>query len=305
MDFLSIQDQLKIDMVRTSQGCPEQCAHCGAYENGFQTKDLRVTEAPLNELADILMRTVGGTRKRIKDWLASDITTDVNTEPLQTKGFTDFAKLINGITNGDSKVIAISHGVRKNVRPMYDELHSVVDLMKRDIVRNFILTMDFERLKGKIDKKTNEDSYMETLEALKPVLSLPEAQVTVSLQGVSDSTHPQSLSRVEEMYTGIVVRLLDEFHWDADTIGKIHIDKRKSYTRIGRSEILVNTLEAEDCDVIPDGMLVSHIRSKGTPKFRGRIDGFRRVLEAQPLRAGITYGDTVDPRRWEKILSFD
>jgi len=304
MDFSEIQDQFLVDMVRKTLGCPEQCAHCGAYKDGFQVQDLRVTEAPLNELADILMRAVEGTGKRIKDWLASDITTDVNTEPLQTKGFPDFAELIYGMTNHTSRIIAISHGVRKNVRPMYDQLHAIVDLMQRDVIKNFILTMDFERLKGKIDEKTNEDSYIETLDRLKPALVLPETRITVSLQGTPRPEQPQFIGRVEEMYARIRRRLVEELHWDEETLQRIHVDRRESYTSIGRATTMVSILEAEDCDVIPDAMLVQKIRSKNTPKFRGRIDVFRRVLEGQYLRPGMTYGDTVDPKRWETIFEF-
>lgn len=305
MDFSKIQDHLEIDMVRTSQGCPEQCAHCGAYPNGFRTQDLRVSEVPIDELAHMLMRRIEGSEKCIKDWLASDVTTDVNTEPLQTKNFTDFAQLIHDITQGHSRVIMISHGVRQGIRTMRDRLESIIDLMRRDIVRNFILTMDSQRLRGNIDPKKNEDSYIETMERLKPALLFPNTRITVSLQGTPYREQAQSITSVEEMYARIRQRLLEELQWNETLLKKIHEDRRSSYTKIGRASTLISPSEEAPCDVIPDTMLVRSLRSKGTTKYRGRIDGFRRILEVQLLRAGMTYGDTVDSKRWETVLAFD
>lgn len=291
-------------MVRTSQGCPEQCAHCGAYPNGFLNSDLRVFEVPPDELTHMLMHSIDGSEKRIKDWLASDITTDVNTEPLQTKKFTDFAQLIHDITQGNSRVITISHGVRQGIRTMRDRLESIIDLMRRDIVRNFILTMDLQRLKGDIDPRKNEDSYTETLECMRPAFSFPNTRITVSLQGTASPEHPKSIALVEEMYSRIRRRLLEELGWSEETLQRIHEDHRGSYTKIGRAYTMVSSVENEHCEIIPDETLIRHIRRKGIPKYRGRIDGFRKVLEAQPLRPGMTYGDTVDPKRWETVFQF-
>lgn len=295
MNFLDIQNDLMIDMLRSSRGCPEQCRHCGAYSENIGQEDLRISEVQVYVFEDILMRQIEGSRRQIKDLLADIITTDVNSEPLQTKNFPELAALVHRVTNGESRMAVISHGVRIGVKKMYDQLQSIVDLIKKDVIRNFVLSMDFARLQGKIDEKKNEDSYMETLRQLRSILFMPEMRVTVSLQGTSDS---------ETMYVLIQSRLKEKDHWSEEEIRMLNVDRRGSYVRVGRAKSLITPPEAVDCEIIPDEELVRRIRSRGTKKFRGRIDGFRRVLEAQLLRPGMTYSDTLDAGRWEIVWRF-
>ena len=191
---------LKIDMVRTATGCPEACLHCGAYTSFDNTHDFRMKELEREKLRENLSQVVQGTRLKISDLLAEYITTDVNVEPLRGDAFCNLAEIVYELTEGQSKVVCISHGLRYSSDSMKDRMQNVVNLMLQGKVPLFVLTVDTARNKARISDKANVKGYAKTLEYLKPVLdmiarkketndpSIPDVRVTISIQGENEKT---------------------------------------------------------------------------------------------------------------------
>lgn len=298
MEFSEIQNDFGIDMVKSSTGCPERCHKCGFFPKGFRADDLRVQEADIEEMRTMLRTRPDDTRRKLISWFNPDITTDVGTEPLATKKFPQFAELIHYESSGRSSVILIMHGVREGVRKMYECLTDLLDIISRGVIKNIIITMDFSRLNAEISPEKNQKSYFDTLKMLRHVLAMPDRRLAVSLQGDQNRQSPEYIGRVYEMYR----RILESLAWSDAELSRLNENWRVSYTTVGRAEGLIPEGEAVDCEVIPDPPLVYEIRKKIKPLYRGRFNPFNRTVEAQRLRPGKTYEDTVNRAAWETVL---
>lgn len=309
---------LKIETVRIAQGCPEACSHCGAYEDGFEKDDLKVSEATPEQISAALLKEVllkGGAvdegreavRLRIADLLANLVTTDVNSEPLRGDGFLTFAKLVKELTDRKSRVVCISHGLRAEAngkvnKHMECRLKQIVAQM--DEQDSFVLSLDLARSRGKLGHEVNVSSYVETLERMKPAL-LKGSRITVSVQGVDESTlpdgNPNPLSREASFNVWTEVkRELTRRGWLSAEIMKIVVDDTRAMVRAGRAKNLPGVNPAGECAVIPDQGLVLHTLDKGHG-IRGRLDCFTGEISGQANNPRSSYNDTVDRARWEKI----
>ncbi|MBT7736082.1 hypothetical protein HN709_00145 [Candidatus Peregrinibacteria bacterium] len=111
-----------IDMVQTvAPGgvCTEQCIHCGAFDEfkgAAASKPLTRDQLRENLTQELpsLQEDVKG--QVVANYLAPFLTTDVNVEPTHNDAFIDAAELVHELTEGRSRMLFISHGVRKYVR---------------------------------------------------------------------------------------------------------------------------------------------------------------------------------------------
>lgn len=129
-----------IDMVQTVRPgghCKENCLHCGAFEVDSVGGQKELSRAELNENLterirplkrdnrpdesrqmeilgdDEALRVRRESRGKMRAcYLAPYVTTDVDTEPMNGDAFLHAADLINSLTEGRSKLLCISHGVR-------------------------------------------------------------------------------------------------------------------------------------------------------------------------------------------------
>lgn len=306
----------KIEAVRLAKGCPEACAHCGAYEGDFDYQDLKVVESSRANVEACLTREVdvkstqGSVRRRLVDLFNNYVTTDVNTEPLRGDAFLHFAQMVKSLSGGASRVVCVSHGLRtdengssnnKNHRLMRNRLNSVVDQMDDKDV--FVLSMDFARGKGKIKTEVNLLSYVATLDALLPAIR-KGSRVTVSLQGDDNpnlpdgSDNPLFRGRVYALFTEVKAKLKQKGWSDAD-IMKVHVDADRAMVVSGRATSIPGLDPANECPVIPDADFVEKALAKDHT-LRGLLDCFTGEVFSQANNPGKSYNTTVGGK-WEKL----
>ncbi|MFC1616249.1 hypothetical protein ACFL21_03840 [Patescibacteria group bacterium] len=289
--YSQILENTRIEMVETAKGCPEACLHCGAYEN-FCPANMKINELNINELEKNILQRISRTPNSLIHYFNTYITTYVNIEPLRTTNFIDFSKLVYQASEGMSRVVAISHGLRGGNKKMRKNLKKIVKLMKDKIIPLFVVTMDFARSKGNISYEQNFESYYQTLSILGEAIDY--SRVTVSLQGEQNPNSPLFIGRVQGMFEELIKKLL----WENKKFSKLVIDHR-AYTKIGRACKELASQESEDCDVIPDPEFVENCVPRNH-LYRGMID-FNGNLLIQKNRPGKTYGDSVNQKLWEII----
>ena len=152
-----------IDMVQLGRNCAGNCLSCGAFE-GMKPSDNKVTPVTAEALKASLEREIEdvstGTRARIIDLFRSYVTTGVDMEPLARGIFVEAAELIHRLSAGRSRLVAISHGLdcrceelegRDTHVPNEDQrqrLAKINELMLKDVVPLFVLTVDAAKQKG-------------------------------------------------------------------------------------------------------------------------------------------------------------
>ena len=293
MELSTIDKDFAIEMIETARGCPEACLHCGAY-SGFKKENLKLLEVPIDTLENNITQEIADTNTPVYHYFAPYMTTHVNTEPLRTDGFLFLAEQIPKRTNNRSKMVAISHGMRAGEANMKERLEAIVELMKEGSIPVFVLTVDSARSMGKISDSYNLSSYTESLLVLKHALSY--GRVTASIQGTHNSNSPLYIEKTRSMFA----QALDNAKFTQKQRSQLHIDDR-SYSKIGRSEeLLENTEDSIECDVIPDPEFVL-TSFKRDYSWRGMIRFDGKIL-VQPNRPGKTYGDSVRASLWEEIV---
>lgn len=302
---------MKIDMVETAKGCSEGCIHCGAYEGFDNSEDSIVKPLSRAELeAHLTQEIIGaeaeGTRVRVADCLAELITTGVNTEPLLSDAFIDLAELAHEISGGNSRAICISHGLKtgstgrlsESRRSMADRLRKIVDLMLKDVVPVFVLTVDLARNKGKITGEANVASYIETLKLLLPALDAGK-RVTISLQGDDDPESPYYRARADRVWQHV----LENVTLTPQQQANLCYDQGRSYVKAGRARGLIGALSAGgNAPVIPDRKLAEAIAtSQSAVPYRGMVDIYGRLWR-QFREWANSYGTTVNGP-WERLVN--
>lgn len=152
-----------VDMVELGRGCAVNCVSCGAYE-GVEPQDRRVVPISIEDLERNITQRIDdsstGTKRRLIDLFRSHVTSGVDMEPLGTGIFIEAAELIHRLSNGKSRLVAISHGLSCGERKMGDSvvfdiplaqkarLEKLNDLLLRDVIPIFILSMDSARQQG-------------------------------------------------------------------------------------------------------------------------------------------------------------
>lgn len=154
-----------IDMVELGRGCAGDCLSCGAFE-GINSEDKRVVPISVEQLEINITKEIQdqrtGTRFRLVDLFRRYVTSGVDMEPLAQGIFNQAAELINRLSGGRSRLVAISHGlscfertVKKGGLTTYsvpliqlEKLRELNELMLRDVVPLFVLSMDSARMRG-------------------------------------------------------------------------------------------------------------------------------------------------------------
>lgn len=288
-------DDTLVDMVETAKGCAEGCIHCGAYE-GAEAADWKVLDLTREKIRENVRGVLDAGFE-----FARFVTTGVNTEPLGGPNgtFIYLAEALDKFTNGESRAICISHGMRVNsegvpVKRMEERMDRVVQMMREGVVPMFVLTVDSNRHQGRIDREVNINSYVATLQKLRPLLEHPdenvkEVRITVSIQGKDDETGPLSRDESLKMFKEV----LDRLEWPLELRGRLHYDEARPYVKSGRAALLPGLSENGACDVVPDAEFAKVDNAyKADHFFRARVTRDGRV-ERQAFRPGFTYNTTV------------
>jgi hypothetical protein len=159
----ALPSTLAIDMVEIGKGCAGDCLSCGAFK-GIDVEDRRVKPITIEQLEANITQTIEdqrtGTKVRLIDLFRSIVTSGVDMEPLAMGIFNEAAELINNLSGGKSKLVAISHGISciESVegdnptyvmpRPQVEKLQRLNELMLQDVVPLFVLSMDSARAQG-------------------------------------------------------------------------------------------------------------------------------------------------------------
>jgi hypothetical protein len=267
--------------------------------------------APFDE--GVEERYVVATRARLADFANNFVTTDVNTEPLVSDSFADMAELLDSLTEGASKAVCISHGVRVSrsgdtVGPMERRMKEIVRLMLTEkngvpVIPIFVLSIDLARQNGEIPEDINMASYIRTLEMLRPVLERGKARVTVSVQGLDDNDHTLSKKKAVQMYQKIRTALAnpkgDDPGWSADLVSRITMDEGRNYVHAGRAASFPGAHDRPFAPVIPDAHvnreMVDHL-----PSYTGFVDALGRVFRrSRDWKIG--YKKLIEKEHWRRV----
>lgn len=309
---------VKVTAVRLGDGCSEYCISCGAYPAAEDREDgvravtvMEVDEARIREMlereVDGSKAIVGDTRLKLVGCFARYVTTDVNQEPLNSDAFGHFMRLVKELSGGKSRAVCVSHGLRLDVhgKPKEDSarrLNEIVAMLDQQDV--FVLSLDMARSQGKFGQSSqNLSSYVETLDRLRPALK-KKTRITVSIQGVEDSTSPLHKGKAYELCGKVLAELKAKRGWSEAEIAQVILDDGRAWVGVGRSESLPGVNPAGECPVIPDTPLVAHdiTRSQAGVVLNGVLDAVSGRLFAHPHNIGRGYNDLA---RLSRALSDD
>jgi hypothetical protein len=112
----------EIDVVQTARPggiCKQNCIHCGASGEHDRGPQIQLSREELEEnLSREVSSNRAGVRNRIlANYLAPYATTDVDVEPTDGDAFIDAAELVHGLSDGRSRMLCISHGLRSYIKP--------------------------------------------------------------------------------------------------------------------------------------------------------------------------------------------
>ncbi len=313
---------LSVNTVRLGDGCRQNCIHCGSYDQGSGKWDLIANAVTSERMERILNQEFlvksspdeeeasskegnekteteaetkeisGYVKKRMIDLFANYVTTDINQEPLDSDAFLQFSKLVKKLSGGESRVVCVSHGVTKKGEKSSSEqvrrLREIVDFMEEYDV--FVLSLDFSRMGGKIDYKTNLDSYATTINELRPAIE-SGVHVTVSIQGNDEKDSPYNRTRALNFYDKVKRRLEQEFGWDPRLFHHIVVETERAWVNKGRAKLLPGVDPDGQCPVIPDERFVyNHLKSA---TMGGYLDMITGGLYMHPYNAHRTYNDVL------------
>lgn len=302
---------LSVNNIKMGDGCRQNCIHCGAYNKEGDKWDLVANAVTYERIKEVLLQeflvevpqgeeNVEGVtkyvKKRLIDLFANYVTTDINQEPLDSDAFLHFAKLVKKLSGGASRAVCVSHGVtmkgEKSSSEQIKRLREIVEFMGEYDV--FVLSMDFARLGGKIDYKTNLDSYVTTLNELKPAIE-KGVHVTVSIQGDDEKDGPYNRARAVSLYENVKKKLEQDFGWDPRLFNNIVVKTERAWVKKGGARLLPGVDPGGQCPVIPDEEFVyNHLKSATMGGFLDMITG---GLYMHPYNAHRTYNDVSEISR--------
>ncbi|PIQ77565.1 hypothetical protein COV82_03840 [Candidatus Peregrinibacteria bacterium CG11_big_fil_rev_8_21_14_0_20_46_8] len=286
MHFQTIQDSFKIDLFEITQGCPENCEHCGAYDKKRSKEDLQIRALSGKQIETLLQENIRGSAMRVVDYANTFVTTQVNSEPLRSDAFFDFANSIFHLSGKRSRAVFISHGVRADIPEMSERLKNIIQLTHAGVLQNIIITVDSARSNGSIGALANREGYRQTLKIVQSAAA--GARLTLSVQGESAPEHHNAFVKNMRMIRSLIKK--------TGGSERFMIDERISYAPAGRSQDRCNDMY---CDVIPDAAFMRDCVPTGH-YWRGmmRFDG---TVVVQPNRPGKTYNDSVAPELWTPV----
>ncbi len=281
IDYSQIEDYFKIDMVESARGCTENCIGCGYYDcygGSIETLDRKQIETNITQV-------IGYTGIYLIELFNNYITTQVNTEPLRSDAFIDLAELVFEFSNEQSRVVAISHGVRYGNLEMIERLEKVVNLMEQNKVPLFVLSFDLARSAGKYKK--NFEAYLQTIEILKRALN--KARITVSIQGNDDKESSVYIGKARQLFKKVILETgLNES--DLNVNERVWIPK-------GRAKKL-NISNPEVCHVIPDPEFVEKYLNQ-KHQWHGFIDFDGTILSTDRF----DYESCLNTKDWLKFVA--
>lgn len=296
---------VRVEMFTLGVGCPENCADCGAFSSTKDLGDLRTREVSRRRIDQCIMAVIKATRNNV---FPPYVTTNVQQEPLAGDAFFHFMRRIKRLTDGKTRAICISHGLRTAGdgriidKEAEDRLLDIVAFMdERDI---FILSFDAMRSGGKIDEAVNIASYVETLDRLRPVVK-KGARVTISIQGIGGVLSSDPLSR-RHSYDALAVvmgKLGKEKGWSFEEIGRFNKDNGRRVVKVGRAAEKFPWLDdSSEATVIPDAEVVKGLSDGGhlSHSLRGNMDCVTGQLRVKVNNPTKTYRDTVTGL-WEEM----
>ncbi len=256
--------------------------------------DIDLAEAPTSDEVEYprdftaVKRLQRVTPLRIADILNRLVTTDINMEPLRGDGFVDLAELVCELSDGESRVACLTHGLRANrgkvPEDMVERMQRVVDLMQthvhgKPVIPLFVLTIDQARSRGRISDSQNFKSYLDTLDMLRPVLEQGDdmrPRVTISVQGYNNEEHRLFIGEAENLYQALRRALVEERGWPQELLGRLKRARARDYVRAGRAELLPGLDNSGRAPVIPDSIAAERMVD-GLPQWVGFMDALGRV----------------------------
>ncbi len=163
-----------IDMVELGHGCAGDCVACGAFDKNYEPKERKVCPITSEQLTENISQEIvdgrKGTRHRLVDLFRRYMTSGVDMEPLESDIFNDASEIINDLSEGKSRMVAITHGLRcvesedeksgkVRWKPRPDQLRRVErlsELMIADLVPLLVLSIDPAREKGLAGKEAKK-----------------------------------------------------------------------------------------------------------------------------------------------------
>jgi|GEM_PF-3433105 len=200
-----LPDTLMIDMVRLGRGCYSNCLSCGAFE-GMDPAGRRIQTISQEQLEKNLLQEIpdyrSGTRLQLIELFASVVTSGVDMEPLDSNIFNQAAELICKLSEGRSRMAAISHGVgmyetsREGSsqfcaqRGQAERLSRLNDLMMEDVVPLFVLSMDAARAGG-VPGRTARKHHKQVCEMENPNADFMKTMRSLATQSQRDEGIPE------------------------------------------------------------------------------------------------------------------
>lgn len=312
-----VKDSLKIDTIATvvedaERECPIKCMHCGvAGSEGERSMErgvlIHLTRA---QIKGYLLAPIVGTELQVKDLLAHDVNTNVDIEPLLSDRFADLAEDIHEMTEGESWMICVSHGLelassgKPNPR-MVGRLNKIVELIREGKISRLVLSFDRARHGGVMpgDESAiefNRRAYFETMKLLRPCLD----KVTVSIQGNEKEGHPLNRALAFQDFEEVKKRLLNEEGWRRDEFGVFRVNTDRVYAMPKGTRAVDNQIGDEDgdCTTIPDPEFERKRGKAGHAAYtmRGFLDSKGQVWKL-PMDRKRSYNDLTDRSRWERL----
>ena len=310
---------VQVYTVRLGDGCREACIQCGAYDTNGDRADFIAKGVTRERIEVVLGREfvyapagvdktevvdaeIGDNRKRVADILANYVTTDVNQEPLNDNGFLNFAELVKEMSEGRSRAVCISHGLRVKkqmiddgmvIEPCDEEAAERLDKIAAmmDDKDLFVLSLDLARSGGKIKKDLSLWSYAETLNRLLPALR-NGARITVSIQGNEERESRQYRVVAENLYGQIKSALMAAYGWNNQDVLNLHMDTGRAWVGQGRAAALPGIGPDGVCPVIPDTEFVSHTLSSRATNM-AFVDAVSGKVFVRPNNPKRSYNDVV------------
>ncbi|MDD3861971.1 MAG: hypothetical protein PHP74_03740, partial [Candidatus Gracilibacteria bacterium] len=206
----SLPEMMWIDIVSLGRGCVEGCKSCGVYASKECVFPDPITVEQLKEnLSQEIISIKTGTRFRVADLLNRCVSTSPDMEPLGKGIFCEAAEMIYDMTEGEKKMVCISHGVKSHwPRDEFEgwrvdegqlaKLNRVVELMLADKIPLFVLSLDTARAGGLYGK--NAGIYYKELQEIKDSSEYQEKVVElISRKGVKQQISEGMLTEADRL----------------------------------------------------------------------------------------------------------
>jgi hypothetical protein len=296
---LDLINNAAVTVMEIAHGCPGNCASCGAFSStidGVQVQHA-YTHLTREEIERNLTQELGFTGKHVYDLLAERITTGVNSDPLASDSFSYLAEAVDRLTEGRSKVICITHGLRAHKDRFLDEwkvnpvearrLEEIDQMIVNGIVPNLILTIDVAHSMGyagaqhlKI-KKEGVEGHIKILEK-----KLGKLESLMALLGDSEQEEKElKLRECLEDLLGKELELNEKLRKEKDQeIETLEALIENIYEEIGdlQDEEIDDVKEKEDkIEALREKIVIFSEKKNGVEERKQELISTKEVLEKE------------------------